>query len=368
MATGHSDREKTRREKTRRAPRSLVTGACGFMGSHMVEVLHAAGHEVVATDLGGSLERDCRKRGCFPSVSRELGVVPAPSDMRDAASLEPLTHDLDYVFHVASIFNYSTPWTTLHEVNVAGTRTLIELVLRNSPRLERFVVWGAGGVYGYPHYHEVPFHEDLPPAPTNDYLRSKWFQEHLVMQYGQQGRLDYTILRPTTVYGPRAVYGSGPLLMGPAEMPIVVAPANFTFRIPFVHVRDVVGAALYLSTTDDARNQIYNLNDDSRLSNIDFFSFVAEVTNRRFQLLPSVPLETLKPILRGVATALAGMGRFIPDFTPPLEADTVNYLGLDFLFDNKKLHEAGFDFRYPDPRPGLRETLEWYRDNGWISY
>lgn len=355
-------------DAAQRRPRSLVTGACGFMGSHMVELLHEAGHDVVATDLANAWGEDDRQRGRFPSIIRKLGVEFHPSDMRSPRTLAPLVEGVDYIFHIASIFSYSVPWDALYAVNVAGTRHLVDLALERAPRLQRLVLWGAGGVYGLPSHRPGPFTEDLPPAPSNDYLRSKWFQEHLVMEYGRTRGLPYSILRPTTVYGPRGVYGGGQLLMGPAQMKVVAAPRNFTTHIPFVHVRDVVGAALHLAETESARGEVFNLNDDTLMDNVEFFRFVAEVTGHRFVALPPVPVRLLKTTL----TALAHVLRFAADhvvrFAPPLEAGPIQYFGEDFLFSNEKLKKTGYRFLYPDARVGIRETLEWYRDQGWIKY
>ncbi len=357
----------TAKASTKR-PRSLVTGACGFMGTHMIEVLHAAGHDVIATDLPGAIAGDDRKKGRFPSVARNLGIELVASDMRDRASLEPVTRDIDYVFHIASVFSYSAPWSLLREVNVEGTRNLIERLRLGSPDLKRFVLWGAGGVYGLPSHRKGAFTEDMAPAPGNDYLRAKWFQEHLVMQQGQTHGLPYCILRPTTVYGPRAVYGSGPLLMGPAQMPVVAVPRNFTDHVPFVHVRDVCGAALYLATTDGTAGEVYNLNDDTVITNVELFRLIAEITGHPFVELPPLPIEWLKKLLSGVATAFSVLGSFGLPVTPPIEGPTVAYLGEDFYYSNKKLRDTGYPFQYPDARVGVRETLEWYRDNGWVRY
>jgi len=50
----------------------------------------------------------------------------------------------------------------------------------------------------------------------------------------------------------------------------------------------------------------------------------------------------------------------------PIEADTIQYLNRDFTYSNEKLKATGYRFVYPDPRPGLRDTLQWYRQEGWL--
>jgi nucleoside-diphosphate-sugar epimerase len=179
------------------APLSLVTGACGFMGTHMVETLVAAGHRVRATDLASALGHDDRKAGRFPSVLHKLGVEVVASDMTRPESLAPLVQGVDYVFHVAAVFSYSAPRELLERVNVEGTRALLDL-LEKEKQLKRLVVWGAGGVYGLPNATNLPFREEMPADPPNAYLESKSEQEKLVMEFGRAHELPYSIIRPTT--------------------------------------------------------------------------------------------------------------------------------------------------------------------------
>ena len=354
------------RRRKQKKPVSLVTGACGFMGTHMVEVLHAAGHEVRATDLGSACKDDDRSLGRFPSVLRNLGIEPQPADLTRPHTLDGLVDGVDYVFHVAGLFNYSASWEALKAVNVGGTRALVDLTLEHAPKLKRFVFWGAGGVYGFKDNEGIPIREEDAPEPPNDYLKSKWRAEFAVLDAGKRRGLPFAILRPTTVYGPRCVYGGGQLLMGPASMGLLVIPGNFTARIPFVHVTDVCRAALFTADNDGADGEVFNTNDDSRMTTVEFMRYVAALEGRAALVLPGlIPVPALRKLATSVAKALDAvlmpLGR-----RSPLEADSADYLGRDVLFDNSKLKDLGFEFTYPDARDGIRDTLRWYHDHGWI--
>lgn len=346
-------------------PRSLVTGACGFIGSHMVEELVAAGHEVIATDLPSACEKADRLAGRYPQVVRDLGVRIFPADIRDRRQLEALICDLDYLFHVASVFNYSASWELYRSVNVEGTRNLLELLPGRCSRLKRVVVWGAGGVYGVPSYHEGSLREDMPPAPPNDYQRAKWFQEHLTMEFCREQGISWTILRPTTVYGPRLVYGFGRLLMMNARSATVVVPASLTGHIPLVHVRDVTGSALHLSSSPLGEG-IFNISDDTIITSVELLRMIAELAGRRFFAVPGIPLSWIKAGALGLATASGALARLIPGFRPLLERPLVELLDADFHYDNSRLKSTGYELRYPDARLGIMETLAWYQGQGWI--
>jgi len=354
------------KKATKKAPVSLVTGACGFMGSHMVQVLKAAGHEVRATDLASACDVDDTKTGRFPSVLRELGVEPIPADITRPETLVGLVDDVDYVFHIAALFNYSVPWSALRSVNVDGTKALIELVQERAPNLKRFVLWGAGGVYGFRDREGTPIREDWNPEPPNDYLRSKWRQEWEVIEAGRRNNLPYSIIRPTTVYGPRGVYGGGQMLMGTASMKVPMIPSNFTARIPFVHVHDVCKAAAFLATKPKANGQIFNLNDDSTMTTVEFIKYMAALEGRSAVLLPAVPVTQIREVAMAFAKALDSVAKVFGKRSP-LEADTVNYVGRDLLYCNDKLKDLGYQFEYPDAKDGLRDTVKWYHSEGWIK-
>jgi nucleoside-diphosphate-sugar epimerase len=349
---------------TTKKPVSLVTGACGFMGTHMVEILHEAGHHVRATDLASAYEQDDLKRGRFPGVLRKLGVEFTPSDMTKPESLKPLVKGVDYIFHIAAVFDYLAPWEVLYKVNVMGSRELFKMAIEEKG-LKKLVLWGAGGVYGFSRPYREIYTEDMAPEPGNNYLKSKWQAEYDLMEMGRKHKLPFAIMRPTTVYGPRGVYGGGQMIMAAAKMKTAVTPASFTEHIPFVHVRDVCSAALHLAVTDSATGEIFNLNDDTIMTTLEFFQYVAEITGHKFVKLPPIPVKPLRPVVKGVATVMETVFKAIGT-RPPLERDSASYFGHDFRYANDKLKKTGYKFIYADARDGLRDTIDWYKKEGWL--
>jgi nucleoside-diphosphate-sugar epimerase len=330
----------------------------------MVEVLHEAGYPVRATDLASAYESDDLKRGRFPSVIKRLGVEFVPSDLTDPDSLEAVVRDVGYVFHVAAIFSYSAPWSLLEKVNVQGTRSLLEL-LRYQQTFKKLVFWAAGGVYDLK-AAALPVTEQSPIGPANDYLRSKWQAEELIREFCDEHKMAYSMVRGTTVYGPRGVYGGGQMLMAAATMPVAAVPMNWTFRIPFGHVRDVCGAALHVAEKPTTDGEDYIVNDDSQLTNVEFFEFVAALTGHPFVKLPPVPVGAVKAVAGPVARTLQWLATNVLHTSSPLEADTVDYLGLDVVYSNEKLRSTGYELVYPDARHGISDTIRWYQKQGWI--
>lgn len=341
---------------------TLVTGATGFIGSHLVQVLAESGHEVLAGDLPSALEAPPEDRTRWPDVCHAAGARLVPLDLTDADSVKGAVKGVDLVFHVAAVFDYTAPESLLRRVNVDGTQTLFEALLAEGV-CRRVVNWGAGGIYGTPVPAEGPFHEDSPKRPGNAYLVSKWDQEKLAHSFRERG-IEVTSVRTTSPYGERAVYGSGQLLIGLAENP--VAFKNLTGNIPFVHVRDLCRAALHLATHEDADGEAYNVTDDGRIDAVQLAHLVADEMGKKARVLPPVPVGAMRKVLSVAARASMAVARR-SGTRPLLEYDQVQYFGHDFVYATDKLRSTGFVFEYPTPEEGLRETLRWYRENGWIK-
>ena len=341
--------------------KALVTGACGFIGSHMVEVLAEAGHEVVAGDLPSALAAAPSDRTRWPEVCSAAGARLVPLDLTDPSSVASAVKDAEVVFHIAAVFDYMAPESVLRRVNVEGTRNLFEALVKDGS-CRRVVNWGAGGIYGTPRPDRIPFREDSAKEPGNAYLTSKWDQEVLAHSYRARG-IEVTSTRTTSPYGPRAAYGSAQLLLQLADKPVAIA--NMTGNIPFVHVRDLCRAALHLADHPAADGEAYNVTDLGTIDAIQLARLVADEMGGKVRVLPPLPLGALRRAL-SVAASVSGRLAARSGKRPTLEYDQVQYFGYDFRYSIDKLLATGFRFDYPQPEPGLRETLRWYRDQGWI--
>ncbi len=345
--------------------RILITGAGGFIGSHMVEEAKNNGLWVRATDLSSTLNTDHLIKKHSAQVTKKLADEIVEGDLTDPELIKRIVKDIDAVIHVASVFSYTAPWELLYKVNVEATKRL--LTEASKAGVKRFVVIGAGGVYGLPRPGHV-FTEDDPPDPPNNYLKSKWFEEFHVMNLAKRLGYTYTILRPTTVYGPRQVYGALQVLEMGYQGKIVSIPANLRGRVPFIHVKDVAGAAMHLLENPQADNEFFNVNDDSKYTMIEITRLIAAAFNRPFVILPPIPIGPVKDLLMVIAhldqyILSPAIGKKLTQ----LEEDTVAMFGEDFLYSNEKLKATGYQFKYPDPKQGILETINWYKEIGYFK-
>ncbi len=344
---------------------ALVTGATGFLGSHMVELLLDSGYEVRATDLPVTSYTDDPVRGRYASVLKKPGVEFIPSNLANPQNLPELVRGVNYVFHIAALFSYIASWGSLYQINVEGTRALVEALLQEGS-LKRFVLWGAGGIFGAPPPEQLPIREETTKNPPNAYLKSKWEQEKLVHQYFEREKFPYSCIRPTGVYGPRAVYGMGQVVQMLGKKKKISLPKSFTGRMAFIHSTDVSRSALYVAEHTEALGEAYNLVDDTPYTNVEFFEFLAEILGKPFSAIPLVPV--------GLVKSAGYVGAVIDEFVskkilkkkPSLEKDTIFFLGVDFWYSNEKLKKLGYQFTYPDSKKGWSQTIPWYKEVGLI--
>jgi nucleoside-diphosphate-sugar epimerase len=178
----------------------LVTGACGFIGSHLCEKLLDVGHEVVGVDAfipyypraikEGHL-RDLRHRPAFTFHELDLRSDP----------LDAVLDGVEVIYHLAAMAGLARSWTDFDlylSCNVTATQRLLEAV-RQGPRLQRFVYASTSSVYG----RYASGDESLPTRPISPYGVTKLAAENLCRAFADELDLPLVVLRYFSVYGPR---------------------------------------------------------------------------------------------------------------------------------------------------------------------
>lgn len=318
---------------------SLVTGAAGFMGSHVVEYLAAKGVRVRATS---------RPRKDI-SFFENLGVEYVPADLTDPGSLSALFDgEVDRVFHLGAICNFSTPYDVLYTTNVEGVKHITRLALEKG--VKRFVHVTSTSVYGY--YTGRPFTEESLRHPKDDYGRSKRDGEDVLFSRMKEG-LSAVIARPCTVYGPRCNDGAGKVFSRPSA--ITAIPGNGRQRLSNIRAEDVAAALVHLSEMDAAVGEIYNMADSTHPTVEAALTLAATVFGTP---LPRMHLPL--PVVRAAAR-IDGWVSKRKGKIPDLEYDATKYLADDYIVDNSRLLSTGFQLKYPDFMASMHQMGEWYR-------
>jgi len=182
-------------------PTALVTGAAGFIGSHLAERLLAEGLEVLGVDAFTDAYDPALKRRNLEGVRTRPGFRLLELDLvsADLAALP----DVDVVFHHAAQAGVRASWGTEFacylERNVMATQRLLERY--GDGRLARFVYASSSSVYGDAEAYPTP--ESALPRPVSPYGVTKLAGEHLALLYGRRSGTPVVALRYFTVYGPR---------------------------------------------------------------------------------------------------------------------------------------------------------------------
>lgn len=182
------------------AQRVLVTGAGGFIGSHLVEALVQRGAEVRALVRYGS-RGDRGWLGALPGPIRDAVEVVA-GDVRDAGSMERATRDVAVVFHLAALggvpYSFIAPEAYV-ETNIKGTLNLLEASRRAG--VARVVVTSSSEVYGTA--RAVPIDESHPLRAQSPYAASKIAADKLAESFALSFGMEIVTVRPFNAYGPR---------------------------------------------------------------------------------------------------------------------------------------------------------------------
>jgi nucleoside-diphosphate-sugar epimerase len=305
----------------------LVTGASGFVGSHIVAALQDNGASVRGL-VRASSETTLLQRWDVPLVQ---------GDLLDLDSLRKATRGVETVYHAAGTLagghlsllpGPKRDPALMHQVNVQGTQNLVTACVKNQVR--RVVLISSVSVY-LP--APDPITEEGAIGGGGVYGQSKAGAEVVTQACAARHDLEWVILRPCTIYGERG-RGFTRLLLRILSWPAVIVSGDDWPSLELVHAADVAAAALLAGRQEKARGQIYNITGGQGASLKEMIRIYEEVTGRK-KLVVSVPKAVLKLALR---SRVHPMRRYSIE---------------------KAQRELGYQPRVPLTE-GLRGTLEWF--------
>ncbi len=230
----------------------LVTGGAGFIGSHIVDALVDAGHDVVVLDDLSSGHREN-----LAGIIDRIGFIEG--DVRDAETCLKAAEGCDGIFHEAALVSVpdsiNRPRDN-HEINITGTLNVLEAARVNG--VKRVVFASSAAIYG--DNPELPKREDMLPEPKSPYALAKLAGEYYLKIYAECFGIDTVALRYFNVFGPRqdpsSMY-SGVISIFSERiakgLPIAIYGDGQQTR-DFVNVADIVQANLLAMTTSSLRS------------------------------------------------------------------------------------------------------------------
>ena len=264
--------------------KAIVTGAAGFIGSHLSEYLVQAGHTVLGVDVFTDYYARERKEQNLAAVRRADRFTLIETALADA-DWPRLLDDVTWVFHLAAQAGVRKSWGRDFHVytvnNVEGTQALLE-ACKGQP-IERLVYASSSSVYGDD--VPLPMREDARPQPVSPYGVTKLSAEQLCHLYYVNYGVPTVSVRYFTVYGPRQRPDMGFhkfFLAAMHNQPIPVFGDGRQTR-DFTFVSDAVAATASASKRGTP-GAVYNIGGGSRVELLDVFELIGRITGRPLRL------------------------------------------------------------------------------------
>ncbi len=311
----------------------LVTGAGGFIGSHLVERLVRDGHQVRALvryngrDDRGHLDR------LDPDIRSAIDVIRG--DLKDPEAVRRAVAGQQWVFHLGALIAIPYSYHNPHDVvqtNVIGTAHVLD-ACRASVALERVVLTSTSEVYGTARY--VPIDEAHPLQGQSPYAATKIGADALGLSYHLSFGLPVAILRPFNTFGPRqSARAIIPTIISQALTGAVLKLGSLEPRRDLTYVKDTVAGFVALAGCDHAIGRVVNIGRGEDISIGELVTRIGARLGRELKV--ETDHQRVRPAASEVGRLLAGtnLARELWGWQPQYSLDE-----------------------------GLDETIAWVRDN-----
>lgn len=311
--------------------RVLVTGADGFIGSHLTEMLVESGAKVRALSYYNSFNY----WGWLEDVQCLSQIEVVSGDVRDPYFCKKITKDIDIVFHLAALiaipYSYQAPDSYI-DTNVKGTLNICQAAQENG--CQKVIHTSTSEVYGTAQY--VPINEEHPLSPQSPYSASKIGSDAIAMSFYNSFKLPLVIARPFNTYGPRqsarAVIPTIITQIAAGKKQIKLGDVSPTRD--FNYVEDTCRGFLALAASDNVIGKTVNIGSNFEISVLD-------------------TVKLIKDIMKSDVEFIVDESRLRPEKSEVFR----------LWCDNKKIEElTGFKPKYTI-RAGLEKTVEWFKDS-----
>ena len=261
----------------------LVTGAAGFIGSHLSEALLQQGHEVVGLDNFNPYYLPALKKINAHQLKQQ-GIDIHRIDLADG-DLISLVKDIDFIFHLAAQpgISASTPFSDYERNNLQATHRLLEASIK-SKILKGFINIATSSIYGA----DATGNETVAPSPTSYYGVTKLAAEQLVLAHARDKQFPACSLRLFSVYGPRErpekLY---PKLINAilASKPFPLHEGSLEHLRSYTYVGDIVkGLMDCMNHFDQCRGEILNIGTDTAITTGKGISIVEDIIGKKAEL------------------------------------------------------------------------------------
>lgn len=324
---------------------AVVTGANGFVGSHLVDLLIEKGYLVRCL-----LRKSSDQKWL---VGKTVEIVD--SGLLDKEGLRKAFRDATYIYHVAGVVKSKKPSGYFHG-NVDNTISVLDAALEFKDTIKRILIVSSQTATG-PSLDGVPVDESTPCNPITTYGKSKYQQEEAAKKYFD--KLPITICRAPAVYGERdteiliffKTFASG----------LMTTIGYDEKTISLIHVHDLVYGFYLAATSKKSTGEIYFISSDK------FYTW-EEIGDATSKIMKKKPLKVKVP--HPIVYSLAAIAQFFAIFSSkPATLNIEKAKDITRKSWTCKTDKARKDFGYEQKisiEAGIKRTVEWYKKMGWI--
>ena len=324
---------------------SVVTGANGFVGSHLVDYLLEKGDEV----------------HCIVRKSSNLrwlngkNVIIHDSGLFDKKELNKVLKEVDFLYHIAGVVKAKTV-DGYFKGNVETTKNLLDAVLEVAPKIKRVLIVSSLTASG-PSKLDFPNNENTPTNPITTYGKSKAAQEELAKKY--MDKLPITIIRPPAIYGDRdtEIY----IVFKTYKQGLMTLVGFNRKELSIIYVKDLVNGIYLAATKEIAKVEIYFI------SSKEFYNWL-QIGKVIKKAMGKGALNLRLPHF--LVYIVASVAQFISMFSS--KPATFNLeKARDFVQEawtcdtTKAQKDLGFVEKY-SLEEGMKNTIDWYKKEKWL--
>ncbi|HRI26508.1 MAG TPA: GDP-mannose 4,6-dehydratase [Chitinophagales bacterium] len=311
----------------------LVTGAAGFIGSHLTEYLVQQGFTVRAMVRYSSRPQLGNLEFLPKNILSEVEIVKG--DLKDPDFCYHAVRGCQYVFHLGALiaipYSYVNP-TDFVQTNINGTTNLLNAA-RKTDSIERFIHTSTSEVYGTALY--TPINEQHPLQPQSPYSASKMSADHLALSYFNAFNLPITVVRPFNTYGPRqSARAVIPTIISQLLTLPAVTLGNLSPVRDFLYVKDTAAGFLQVGAHPATVGKTVNLGTGKAVSIAQTYALICQIMGKQPVLLSDA--ARLRPNKSEVFTLVCN---------PALAQNLCNW-------------HANYTLEQ-----GLQETIDWISNN-----
>jgi len=326
----------------------LIIGATGFIGKHLIKKISIIKNlEIICLIRKTTKKQDIK-------YLKKFNAKVIYGDLEKIKTLKNITKDIDIVFYLAGGGKVSSlskkDYKNLYDYNI---KTL-ENFLISIEKIKKLIFFSSISAIGI-HPRKI-IDEKTKCKPIIPHEKCKYQAEQLIKRYAKLKNFNFSILRPSIVYGEKG-FGDSYTLVKMIKKGIVIIPGDGKNITPWVYVENVVDAAILLMKK--GRNEEYIINHKEKLSFNRIINFIINGSNRKTKII-YMPLFILKPFVYIIEEIY-----LLLNISPFINMYRLKSMTSNRLYSIKKIENLGYTEKI-NFNIGMKKTIKWFKENGCL--